>query len=341
MEIARQRRGLTKKALAEAVGLTSTSLQHYAASRRVPELDTVSRLAAALDFPKGFFYGPDLDLPPANGTSYRALSRATARDRMQASAIGAIGLLFSDWIEMQFSLPAVDVPEHDMADPEVAAEAVRFQWGLGALSIRNSVALLEDHGMRVFALATDTPALDAFSFWHGLTPYVFLNTSKSAERTRMDVAHELGHLVLHRNVGASLNRQAEQEAKQFAGAFLMPRDSVAAHLPLADLTSLDEFRESKRQWNVSLTSLLYRTRELGYLTEYRYRGLIASAGQRGYLRNEPDGCKPDTSVVLERLFSPFREDSEDPYAVAKAINVQPAEVYSLMRGLLPFPMPVL
>ena len=301
----------------------------------------MTRLSAALDFPEGFFYGPDLDLPPADGTSYRALSRATARHRMQAEAIGAIGLLFSGWIETRFNLPAADVPEHDMADPEVAAEAVRFQWGLGVRSISNSVGLLEKHGVRVFALATDTSALDAFSFWHGPTPYVFLNTNKSAERTRMDVAHELGHLVLHRNVGASRNRQAEQEAKQFAGAFLMPSASIVTQLPLGDLASLDEFRTSKKNWNVSLTSLLYRARELGYLTEYRYRYLIAEAGRRGYLRNEPDRCWPDTSVVLEHLFSPYREDSEAPRSVAQTLNVRPAEVYNLMRGLLPFPLPVL
>ena len=33
--------------------------------------------------------------------------------------------------------------------------------------------------------------MDAYSFWRRGVPYVFLNTMKSAERSRMDAAHEL------------------------------------------------------------------------------------------------------------------------------------------------------
>ena len=344
LDIARQRRGLTKRRLAEEAGITPTSLHRYASLRRVPEPEIVDRFASTLDFPKEFFFGQDLDLPPVNGTSYRALSRATARHRMQAEAVGALGILFSGWIHARFNLPLPDIPEYDIDDPEVAAEAVRASWGLGVLSITNMVALLENHGVRVFSLATDTPYLDAFSFWHALTPYVFLNTNTSkttAERLRMDVAHELGHLVLHFKGGAaSRDRQAEHDARRFAGAFLIPESSVAANFPLAHLASLDQFRESKRFWNVSVTSLIVRMRELGYLTDYRYRALMVEASMRGYRQNEPDECNPDFSAVLDRLFNPYREDSENARTAAQAMHVHADEVYNLMRGLVPFPIPV-
>jgi hypothetical protein len=51
----------------------------------------------------------------------------------------------------------------------------------------------------VFSLALDAAEVDAFSMWRQSTPYVFLNTKKSAEHGRFDAAHELGHLVLHRH----------------------------------------------------------------------------------------------------------------------------------------------
>ena len=260
---------------------------------------------------------------------------------MQAEAIGAIGTLFADWIHARFNLPSPDIPEYDIDDPEVAAEAVRAAWGLGVLSIRNTVALLEAHGVRVFALATDTPDLDAFSFRLGSIPYLFLDTRKSAERTRMDAAHELGHLVLHfKGDAASRNRKAEHDAQRFAAAFLMPQDSIAASFPFAHLASFDQFRESKQLWKVSVTSLIVRMKELGYLTDHRYRTLLTEASRRGYRKTEPDGCTPDFSVVLDKLFSPYREGTESVPAVARAINVHSNEVYNLMRGLVPFPMPV-
>ncbi|NTZ43826.1 ImmA/IrrE family metallo-endopeptidase [Altererythrobacter sp. SALINAS58] len=40
--------------------------------------------------------------------------------------------------------------------------------------------------------------VEAFSFWSGFRPFVFLDSDKtSGARERFDAAHELGHLVLH------------------------------------------------------------------------------------------------------------------------------------------------
>ena len=82
---------------------------------------------------------------------------------------------------------------------------------------------------------TDSSYLDAYSTSRsvdgiGSLHYVFLNTTKSSERIRMDVAHELGHLVLHGKGGAH-GVVAEKEAGTFASAFLMPRTSIMAGVP--------------------------------------------------------------------------------------------------------------
>jgi len=63
----------------------------------------------------------------------------------------------------------------------------------------------------------------------------FLNTMKTAERGRFDAAHELGHLVIHGQGRDLTSVRAEQEANEFASAFLMPRESVTAHMPALPL----------------------------------------------------------------------------------------------------------
>ena len=68
---------------------------------------------------------------------------------------------------------------------------IRSMWGIGERPIRNTIHLLELHGVRVFALAAETAVVDAYSFWRNDVPYILLNTGKSAERSRMDAAHEL------------------------------------------------------------------------------------------------------------------------------------------------------
>ena len=335
LEVARRRRGLTKRALAEAVGTTPMTVSNYAKLRRSPKPEIVQRFASVLGFPEQFFYGPYLDLLDEEDTSYRALSKATARQRMQAAGCGDLGILFSDWIDSSLIIPAPDIPEYEIADPEIAAVSVRSYWKLGEMSIANMVSLLETHGVRVFALAIDTPNLDAFSFWHGPTPFVFLNTGKTAERTRMDAAHELGHLVLHKGIRLR-NRKLEQDAQRFAATFLMPSASVASDFPFGHFASLDEYIEAKRLWNVSVTSLIVRMRQLGFITEYRYRTLLTEASKRGYRREEPDECPADSSIIFDRLFNPRQEGAKKIGTVAHDLNLYPQHVYELMHRLTSF-----
>lgn len=84
---------------------------------------------------------------------------------------------------------------------------VRAHWRIGELPIGNLIHLLESKGVRVYSLAEQGKSLDAFSLWHQNIPFVFLKTNKTAEHSRMDAAHELGHLVLHRHI--FLNTQCE------------------------------------------------------------------------------------------------------------------------------------
>jgi len=69
---------------------------------------------------------------------------------------------------------------------------LRRLWGLGELPIKNIIHLLEAKGIRVFSLSIDSAQVDAFSMWHVNRPFVFLNTKKSCEHSRFDVAHKLG-----------------------------------------------------------------------------------------------------------------------------------------------------
>jgi hypothetical protein len=89
----------------------------------------------------------------------------------------------------------------EYASPDTAALYLRQNWGLGERPIPNMLKLLEAKGVRVFSLAENTKAVDAFSVWRNGLPYVFLNIAKSAERSRFDASHELGHLVMHKHGG--------------------------------------------------------------------------------------------------------------------------------------------
>ena len=338
LDLARQRRRFTKRELSESAGIPLRSLARYGKGESNPDVETVTKFAKILNFPLGFFYGSTLVEPPLGGSSFRALSTLTARLRNQAIAAGALGISLSDWIDERFSLPVSDIPRFHDTDPEAAATEIRSRWNLGERPIRNVVHLLELHGVRVFSLAEETTSVDAYSFWRGDVPFVFLNTQKSAERSRMDAAHELGHLLLHWKGGSQKNRQAEFEAQQFGASFLMPRGSLLARMRWG--AGIRETIEAKHYWIVSVASLTYRMHKVGLLTEHQYRQAFAEIGRRDFRTREPEEAPRERSQVLDKVFRYLREREITLTHVAKDLSLYPGEVGKLLFGLVNFPIVV-
>lgn len=322
---------MTKGALAEAAQLTTRSLFKYEHNGTEPTPLNVARLANALKFPVEFFYGETLDEPSPEYSSFRSLSTLTARQRGQALASGGLAYLLSDWIEDRFELPAPDVPQYPELDPETAAEAVREVWGLGNRPIGNMVHLLEAHGVRVLSLAEENREVDAFSCWRSERPYVFLNTKKNVEHSRMDAAHELGHLVLHVH-GGPQGRQQENEAYAFAAAFLMPEATVVAELPRAP--SLGQLVSHKSRWKVSTLALARRANKLHLLTDWQYRSICIALSKRGK-ENEPKPLRRrETSQILEKVFRALRAEKVSPAAIARVLHIPAEEINKSVFGLV-------
>ena len=97
--------------------------------------------------------------------------------------------------------------------------------------------LVEKHGIIMTTVRMGAPKLDAFSTWDSVDgrPYIVLgDDGQSAFRTRFNVCHELGHLILHKDVlPAELKERgclqaAESQADRFAAAFLTPAENLLA-----------------------------------------------------------------------------------------------------------------
>lgn len=330
LSTARKRRRLNKKALAMAAGLSEKAVGAYENGKMRPGQSTVVELADVLGFPPAFFYADDIDEVPVGAVSFRALSRLTARERDQALASAQIALLLSDWLEVRFRLPQPDLPRYQDVQPEVAAEALRRDWSLGQSPIRNMVHLLELHGVRVYSLPSESSDLDAFSFWRRGTPFVFLNTMKSAERSRLDAAHELGHLILHRGAEAPQGKQADHEAQSFGSSFLMPRDSILAELPVG--ARLPHILHLKRRWGVSAASLTYRAHAVELLSDWQYRSAFIELGERG-LRKHEEGGKRETSQVLAKVLRMLHDNGVRWADIATELHVPVSELNHVVFGL--------
>lgn len=330
LSIARKRRMLNKKRFADAIGVSQHAVVRWEKGQAVPTSENVCEIVRLLDFPETFFQGGDLDEPEE--ASFRSQTSMSAAIRDAALAAGTIGFMISDWVEDRFNLPVVNVPDLHLYEPTAAARALREEWELGERPISNMVHLLESKGVRVFSLTENTVKVNAYSLWRESKPYVFLNTFKSAESSRLDAAHELAHLTLHQD-GAYTGREAEDQANLFASSFLMPSGDVRANLPHNDY--LNQLVRAKSRWKVSLAALNYRLHKLNIISDWKYRDFCIEIAKLGYRRDEPSPIERETSVVWQKVLRALWAEKTTQKHIADDLSLPESEVNGLIFGMIP------
>lgn len=334
LKLARLRLGWSLTKLADESDVSLRSLTEYETEKRPPSRESLAKLSVALGLPMTFFSRETIDMVPVEAASFRKLSKATVGRRNAVLASASLALEVYREIDARFELPAADIPTHDKLSPSQAADLTRNQWNLGDRPISNMVHLLESKGVRLAALNHEYSDIDAFCFYRDGVPYAFLNTSKTGERQRFDLAHELGHLILHSDfeMDPSTSKQREAEAQAFASAFLMPATAVLAQ-SMAGAT-IERILAARSFWKVSAMAMTHRLHELGLLSDWQYRTNCITLSERGYRKDEPGGIVPETSQLLRKVM--YGVDAKLKVRdVATALDIGPEEVRDYMRRLVP------
>lgn len=344
LAMARAIRQMTATDLAAESGITPSWVSQAENLKRTPSFELVREFARVLNFPVEFFYRPVVNLPPADAFHFRASSRLAKKDEATARSLSTLAIELSDWIEATYHSPPPAIPEiqdligsDDDVLPEQAAEALRGAWGLGVTPIKDLLQLLESKGAKVYSAGGPLQAIDAFSFRHGTTPVIFLNVHKSAERLRFDLAHELGHLVMH---GGSLQvepgKEKEQAANEFASSFLMPRSDVIGAIRGNNL-ALEDVLMLKRRWRVSAMALNLRAHRLGVISDWTYGALAKQLSMAGFRRGEPGSdLRAETSSLLTQVLADMRSRGQGFAEIARQLGVRSPDVQNLMLGIVTF-----
>jgi Zn-dependent peptidase ImmA (M78 family)/DNA-binding XRE family transcriptional regulator len=330
--LARKRRRLTGKALAELAGISHITISRLENGENQPDSATLEKLTSALKYPSGFFFIDDPEDINTDAVSFRSLTKMSAKERDAAIAAGCLGLELSAWIENRFDLPRPKLLDLSYeTSPETAARSMRQHWGIGERPIGCALRLLELNGVRMFSLAENTASVDAFSFWRDDKPVMFLNNFKTAEHSIFDSAHELGHLVLHRHAGPQSSRAAEREANLFASAFLMPAQDVRERMPRLITTEI--VIRAKARWRVSAMAMAHRLHSLGLLTDRQYKMICIELGRRGFRVGEPGGIERETSAVWQKILKQLWSERITKESIAADLNIPLDELEGLIWGL--------
>jgi Zn-dependent peptidase ImmA (M78 family) len=292
-----------------------------------------------------FFFKQDFEFEIDTDEHHRKLSRTLKREIDANRVQYNLFLKAVDIIADHVTFPDSNLPnfctyfrEYDEEYIKQAAAKCRETWGLSKGPIDNLIGFLELHGIIVSCARWGSPDLSGFSFWANSRPYVFINNHNNYFRCRFDVAHELAHLVLHKNYpkGSNLkpeiHKKQEKEANAFASYFLMPPDSFGTEV-LSD--NIFYFIELKKRWKTSISSMIYNCHSIGRIDENKKASLYRLISYHKWNKVEPlddqyTREKPD--LLARALDLMFENKVTEPREFAAHIGL-PIKELEILLGL--------
>lgn len=307
---ARELNERTMVSLAEEAGLSRQTISAYESGKLVPRPENLHRLAFILGVKISFFTAPS-KAKKSKPTYFRSFAALTKRSRESAMRRFEIFQSLVESICATGLMLESDIPDYSIGtSPEYLTEQeickyamqLRKDWGLTNGPISSMTGLFDEHGVFVVRSSEfGDHNLDAFSEWGADgRPYICLCSDKhSVARANFTYAHELAHLILHRDIPKSkfeslrYHKMYEHQADCFASEFLLPAQRFAAELPKF---ALDYFLALKPRWRVSVAAMIKRCSQLGWITEAEEKNLWIQYSRRGWRGHEP---YDDDKLALE------------------------------------------
>ncbi|MBN3524258.1 XRE family transcriptional regulator [Paenibacillus apiarius] len=307
--------GYSRKQLSEMLGVTEQAVWQYENAYTSPKMQIVNELKRIFSVKSKYFYSEDMlarYMTPANidvmNIAYRSkVLNVISKTQAEAKHIEYLDT-FVNYITTNVSLPTlkiirlrdevIEYLNHTEDDRSTQinhiAHLARKRLDLSKTNNDDFMFLIEKSGVFVFEKAIGEE-IDAYSLWtRNDRPYIILgNMKRSAVRRNFDIAHELGHMLLHyrlefANLDRKEHKMIENEADLFAGALLLPEDEFVLDMKdVSHITNPDNYLDLKKKWKTSLQVLGYRAANLGIIEPKDHRNFYAAMHRKGYLKMEP------------------------------------------------------
>lgn len=357
LKTARLYRNKTIKELADDTEITKQSISQFENNKSVPSLETLLKIINALNFPREYFYQDD-DKSIQNGNMFfRSLMATSKKEQLcQVNKTKILSIIYN-FIEQYIDFPTINIPDISRfnGDIKLIANEVRCCWDLGNRPINNIINVMEKNGITISCFKTDEQKIDAFTQINTINgvsfPIVVLGDDKEAAvRRQFSAAHELGHIIMHDEIG-DINEMTKEEyklmenqANEFAAELLLPRETFLEDL-IQYPNKLEFYIELKKKWRVSISAMIIRAFRLGVITHNQYQYLMKQLSKKGWRTKEPlddiiQVAKPtllkkSIEILIENNVLHENEFIEQLQNYGLAINAQEVEnLLGLDKGRL-------
>ena len=297
--------GFSRKELAAKLNVTEQAIGQYETGIITPKIDIRIRINDLFGVSNEYFLN-DRSMPLLDIESNIAFRNSDREQRSKVEFekyylcdIHGYLKIFSE--KVKFFLDhltniksKVVKDHHDLENDTIDAIAYQVREMLNISTNDGLITTLERNGVIVL----EKPFLnqtDACSVWIEDVPYIILGSQqKSLVRRNFDLAHELGHLILHANRDINtLDKkefdQLEAQANHFASCFLMPKGLFLKDLSdiKSNISNPDAYIELKKKWKVSIAAMGYKAFKESEMTYQQYRYFNTLLNKKKYKLIEP------------------------------------------------------
>jgi Zn-dependent peptidase ImmA (M78 family)/DNA-binding XRE family transcriptional regulator len=326
---ARDSAGLSLRDLAALCGLSAMAISKYERGEITPSSEALLALSKALNVRVEYFFRQhDVQLEAVEYRKHADMpekekKRILADAREQLERWLALEQFIPTHWASRFDLPG-SLPEKidSLDEVEDIALTLRKAWNLGNDALPALIDTLELHGIKVFVTSIDGERkFDGLSATANGKPIILIvgGSHQPGDRQRFTLIHELGHLVLKDRLSKHLDE--EKACNRFAGAFLVPKDSVLRILG-RDRTWLEprELQLLKEEWGLSMAGWMLRARDLRIMSAADAANMWSFFKEHGWDKREPDPQYPrEQSRGFEQLL--YRALAEDQISESKAAEL--------------------
>lgn len=295
-------RGLSLDELAAQMGgiVTKQALSKYELGTARPSPVVLNKLAAVLGVKAAHFWAePSVDV---EFVAYRRKSSLPKREQEKVKSL--VIRTLEERLKLLSLINHVESTEipvrhwkvKKLEDAEDAASQLREQWELGIDPISSLVGTLETHRIQVIEIDADErfDGIAAVATERGeksvIGAAVVTRRGVPGDRQRLNLAHELGHLVLK----ISDTVHEEKAAFRFGAAFLAPADAIRKEVGACrTLVHAQELLLLKQRYGMSIQAVLHRLHDLGIITDSHYKQWCMDINRLGWRRKEPGELPPE------------------------------------------------
>jgi Zn-dependent peptidase ImmA (M78 family) len=302
---------LTLDALSVKMGgiVTKQALSKYEQNQAQPSPLVLTELSDALGVKANYFLSPSQIT--VKFVAYRKATSLSEREKARVKSV--VTQCLEDRIRVQTLigqtktdvLPWNNLAISSIEDTEQQANYIRTLWELGASPISDVVGTFEEHQLCVLSIEADEKfdgmsALGYDTSGNVLAGAIVSRQDVPGERQRLNLTHELGHLVL--DIPASI--EEEKAAFRFGSAFLAPAERLIKEVGAKrSYIHISELLILKKQFGLSIQALLHRMLELGIINESYYRRWCVYISKTGWKMHEPDELVREKPQWLNRNLS--------------------------------------